>query len=111
LNNSSGKICRELGIPNTRSYVNKVIHGRKITPTFVSRFIKALNFDKAEARYFRLLVNYGQAEEGEEKELYAEILSLYKLPEKQAAKKALALFRKQPPIKDRLSDVPPMADK
>jgi len=92
LNNSGGKICRELGIPNSRSYVNSVIHGRKITRTFVTRFIKVLNFNKAEAIYFRLLVNYGQAEEDVEKELYAEILSLYKLPKEQAAKKALALL-------------------
>jgi uncharacterized protein (TIGR02147 family) len=67
---TNSKICKNLGIPNTRSYLCNVINGRKVSPTFVERFIKVFQLDKDEAKFFRVLVNFNQAEHPEEKEIF-----------------------------------------
>lgn len=91
---SKSTICRRLGIPNTRSYINDVINGRKVTPDYVERFIQVFKLEKEDAQFFRVLVKYNQAVNNDEKELYLEqLIALNKTPKKIIDKKAFAFFR------------------
>jgi len=74
-------ICKQLGLPRTRSYFNDVLNGKEVTPTFVDRFIKLLGFTKHEAQFFRVLVQFNQAASADEREFYFEqLISLNKTP-------------------------------
>lgn len=91
---SKSTICRRLGIPNTRSYINDVINGRKVTPDYIERFIQVFKLEKEDAQFFRVLVKYNQAANNDEKELYLEqLIALNKTPKKIIDKKAFAFFR------------------
>lgn len=61
------QICRKLGIPKSRSFFSDVINGKKVTDTFVERFIEAFEFQRSEALYFRILANYNQASNADER--------------------------------------------
>lgn len=62
-------ICFVLGQKNSKGYFNNVISGRvKVGATLVERFIKLLELDKKEASYFKILVEYSQCAEVEQKE-------------------------------------------
>ncbi len=75
------KVCKKLGLPNSRSFFNDVVKGRVISPTFVDRFIDVCELDKDEALFFRALVKFNQAADSEERELYLDqLLSLNKTP-------------------------------
>lgn len=64
-------ICHRLGQPNSRSFFNNVIKGRKnLTPAFVELFINIFGFGSEESKFFRALVNYNQATGTDEKEFY-----------------------------------------
>jgi uncharacterized protein (TIGR02147 family) len=80
---SRTKLCERLGLPKSRSYFNDVIKGRKVTATYVERFIEVLEFSKEEAQFFRVLVKFNQAENADERELYFEqLVSLNRSPKK-----------------------------
>jgi uncharacterized protein (TIGR02147 family) len=87
-------ICKRLGIPNTRSYVNDVINGRPVSATYAERFTKVFDLKKEEARFFLVLVKYNQAENNGEKELYLEqLISMNKTPKRILDTKAFSFFR------------------
>ena len=91
---SKSRICKRLGIPNTRSYINDVINGRKVTPDYIERFIQVFKLGKEDAQFFRVLVKYNQAVNNDEKELYLEqLIALNKTPKTIIDKKAFAFFR------------------
>jgi uncharacterized protein (TIGR02147 family) len=78
---TNSNICKSLGIPNTRSYLCNVINGRKVSLTFVERFIKVFELNKDEAKFFRVIVNFNQADNSEEKELFFEqLIALNRTP-------------------------------
>jgi uncharacterized protein (TIGR02147 family) len=57
------------------NYLQMVMAGkRNLTPTSISKFTKALKFDKREAGYFENLVLFNQAKSDKEKDLYFERL-------------------------------------
>lgn len=66
---NKSEVSRQLGLPRTRSFFTDVLAGRKLTPTFVDRMVGLLGIDRDEARYFRILVRYNQAETPEDREL------------------------------------------
>jgi uncharacterized protein (TIGR02147 family) len=87
-------ICKKLGLPNTRNFLNNVIAGRKLTSTYIERFVRVFEFGKEEAGFFRVLVKYNQAENAEEREIYLEqLISLNKTPKKVLDRKAFEFFR------------------
>jgi uncharacterized protein (TIGR02147 family) len=87
-------ICKRLGIPNTRSYLNDVINGRPVSASYAERFTKVFELSREEARFFLVLVKYNQAENNDEKELYLEqLISLNKTPKRIIDSKAFAFFR------------------
>jgi len=74
-------VCKMLGLPRTRSYFNDVINGKEVTDTFIERFVKLIGFNKAEARFFRVLVRFNQAANPDEREFYFDqLISLNRTP-------------------------------
>lgn len=72
---------RRLGLPNTRSYLSDVLAGKDISPTFLERFVAALELGVDEARFFRVLVRFNQATSPEERELaFDQLVSLNRTP-------------------------------
>jgi uncharacterized protein (TIGR02147 family) len=63
-----------LGLPNSRSYMTFILQGKKVSTTFVDRFVKLFAFNRDEAIFFRVLVKFNQAESPGERELYFEQL-------------------------------------
>jgi len=91
---SRGKICKMLGLPNTRSYFNDVIQGKKLSTIFVERFIILFELQPDEARYFRILIKFNQAETLEEHELYFDqLIALNRSPSRTLDKKELIYYR------------------
>ncbi len=74
--------CRELGLPNTRSFFNDIVKGtRPLSKTYVERFVVALNMSGNEAQYFRVLVEFNQSDIPHERELlFDQLISLNSTP-------------------------------
>lgn len=80
---SKSEFSRLLRLPNTRSYLTDVFHGKPVTSEFVERFIEVLKLDKNEANYFRVLVKHNQCENPDERTLYFEqLIALNRTPRK-----------------------------
>ena len=78
---SKSEVSRQLGLPRTRSYFTDVLSGKRLTGTFVDRFVMSLGLDREEARYFRVLVKFNQAETPEERELaFDQLVALNRTP-------------------------------
>ena len=79
---SKAFICKELGLPNSRSYFQDVLNGKFVSQLKVPLFIKVFNLDRDEAQFFRVLVNYNQAvDDPEEREfLFEQLISLNQTP-------------------------------
>jgi len=74
-------ICKELGLPNTRSYFGDIIGGKYLSSIKIPLFITLLNLDKNEATFFRALVNFNQATDPDERELFFDqLISLNQTP-------------------------------
>ena len=78
------RLCKDLGLPNTRSYFNDIVKGSKpLTKTYVDRFARVLGMDDEEELYFRELVAFGQAYNDKERELsFDKLIALNKTPKK-----------------------------
>jgi uncharacterized protein (TIGR02147 family) len=91
---NKSNLCKKLGIPNSRSYVKDVINGKKVTSTYIERFVRALELDRDEAQFFRVLVKLDQAENADEHELYfSQIISLNRTPKRVLDKKVYAFYK------------------
>ncbi len=91
---SRNKICIMLGLPNTRSYFRDVLKGKKVTETFIERFIEVLELSKRETQYFRVLVGYNQSTNADERELlFEQIISLNNTPKKLLDKNKIEFYR------------------
>lgn len=67
---SKSSLCMRMGLLNSRSYFNDVLNGKKVTPDFIERFLRVLDLDSDESKYFRVMVKFNQAENSNERELY-----------------------------------------
>lgn len=87
-------ICRELGLPNTRSYFNDVINGKQVSAQKLVMFIKMMKLSKEESNYFRALVNYNQCSDPDEKELFLDqLIALNRTPKEIMAAKNYTYYR------------------
>ncbi len=68
------EFSRRLGLPRTRSFLNDVLRGKKVTSTFVGRFTQVMALGHEEGQFFQALVKFNQAESSQERELYFEQL-------------------------------------
>jgi uncharacterized protein (TIGR02147 family) len=72
---SKAAICRQLGLPNSRSYFQDILNGKFLSPVKIPLLITMLGLSKEEANYFRVLVNFNQATaDPQERELLFEQL-------------------------------------
>ncbi|MBF0433365.1 MAG: TIGR02147 family protein [Fibrobacteria bacterium] len=87
-------ICRRLGLPNTRSYFNEVVKGRKdISPSFAERFVSVFNLNENEARYFCTLVQFNQSKVEKERDLlFNQLIAMNKTPKKFVNKKEYTYY-------------------
>jgi uncharacterized protein (TIGR02147 family) len=92
---SKSQFSRSLLLPNTRSYLNDVLRGKKVSETFVERIIASVGFDKHEAQFFRTLVRFNQAGNIEERELFFEqLIVLNRTPKRVLDKDILVYYSK-----------------
>lgn len=88
------EVSRLLGLPNTRNYFIDVLGGRRVTDTFVERFVALLALSRDEAKFFRALVAFQQAENADERDAaFDRLVSLNKSPRTQLDQAQYAYFR------------------
>lgn len=91
---SKSEASRRLGLPNTRSYFTDVLAGKKVTDLFVERFVQMLDLSAEEARFFRALVLFNQAETPEDREVaFDRLVSLNRTPYRKVDPKAYQYYR------------------
>lgn len=74
-------ICKELGLPNSRSYFGDVLTGKFVSAIKIPLFIRLLRLNKDEAQFFRILVGFNQSDDPEEKALlFDQLISLNRTP-------------------------------
>lgn len=66
---TKSEVSRQLGLPRTRSFFTDILAGRKLSSTFADRLVRLAGFERDEARYFRALVRFNQADTPEDREL------------------------------------------
>lgn len=80
---SKSYICREMGVPNSRSYFTDIIGGdRALSNAKAELLVTIFELDTDEAQYFRLLVQYNQTMMPNEKKFYLDQLLRAAKPEK-----------------------------
>ena len=57
-----------LGLPNTRSYFNDVVQGKRVTDNMRERFINVIGLKGNEARYFEAMVDFDQGKTAQVRE-------------------------------------------
>lgn len=78
---SKSEVSRRLGLPRTRSFFTDILGGKRLSGTFLERFITVLGLDRDETRYFRVLVRFNQAETPEDRELsFDQLVALNRTP-------------------------------
>jgi uncharacterized protein (TIGR02147 family) len=91
---SKAYICRELGLPNSRSYFQDVLNGKPVSELKVTLFIKLVKLDNDEARYFRVLVRFNQCNDPEEKELLLDqLVTLNRTPQRVLSAGAFSYYK------------------
>jgi len=92
---SKSYICKELGLPNSRSYFQDVLNGKYVSPLKVPLFIRVFNLDEKEAHFFRALVNYNQAvDDPQEREsLFEQLIALNQTPKSTISSKEYAYYK------------------
>ena len=91
---SKSSLSRILGLPNTRSFFTDVLKGKKVSSAFIERFVRVLELTKDEARFFRVLIMFNQAESAEERELYFDqLISLNKTPKRVMEKNIYSYYK------------------
>lgn len=88
-------VCKELGLPNSRSYFQDVLNGKFVSQIKVPLFIRLAKLSKEEAQYFRALVSFNQAyEDPDEKEmLLDQLISLNRTPKKIVSPKVYSYYK------------------
>lgn len=72
---SKTSICRQLGLPNSRSFFSDILAGKKqLSKAKMELLIPIFGLDGDEAQYFRFLVLYNQTVVKDEKEFYLDQL-------------------------------------
>ena len=79
---SRTEFCNQLGLPNTRSYFNDIVQGKRLTDNMLDRFIKVIGLKNNEARYFEAMVRFDQGKTAEVRDnAFAEMMKLNKTPQ------------------------------
>jgi uncharacterized protein (TIGR02147 family) len=91
---TKSQLSRLLGLPNTRSYLTDVLRGKKVSSSFIERFIKLFQFNLDQANYFRTLVKFNQADNPDERELcFEQLITLNKTPKRYLYQQAYYYYK------------------
>ena len=91
---TKSRMAQLIGLPNSRSFLSDVLRGKRISNTFIERFIKVFGFAIEEANFFRTLVRFNQCDNPDERELYFEqLISLNRTPKKILYKKSFDYYK------------------
>ncbi|MBK8801465.1 MAG: TIGR02147 family protein [Fibrobacteres bacterium] len=78
---TKAEVSRLLGLPNSRNYFSDLLGGKELSETFLERMVALLALGAAEARYFRALVRFQQAQTPEDRdELLERLVALNRSP-------------------------------
>lgn len=92
-NFTKSEFSRLLRLPQTRSYFFDVLRGKKVTSSFVERFIAVIRFSREEAQYFRTLGFFNQSASVEERELYFDqLIRLNRTPKRKMDASAIEYY-------------------
>ena len=74
-------VCRALGLPNSRSYFQDILNGKFLSDAKVPLFIKTFRLSRDEGTYFRILVDYNQSTDADDREiLLDQLIALNRIP-------------------------------
>lgn len=79
---SRTEFCNQLGLPNTRSYFNDVVQGKRLTDNMLDRFIGVIGLKANEAKYFKAMVRFDQGKTAEVRDqAFNDMMRLNKTPQ------------------------------
>lgn len=79
---SRTEFCNQLGLPNTRSYFNDIVQGKRLTDNMLDRFIGVIGLKANEAKYFKAMVRFDQGKTAEVRDqAFNEMIKLNKTPQ------------------------------
>lgn len=91
---TKAECSRRLGLPNSRSYLPDLLRGKRLSEVFRERFVRLLELPDEEARFFRVLVRFNQAERPEEREAaYDELAALNRTPRESLGREQFEYYR------------------
>lgn len=91
---TKAECSRRLGLPNSRSYLPDLLRGKRLSEVFRERFIRLLELPEDEARFFRTLVRFNQAERPEERDAaYDELAALNRTPRHALGREQMDYYR------------------
>lgn len=91
---TKAECSRRLGLPNSRSYLPDLLRGKRLSEVFRERFVRLLELPDDEARFFRVLVRFNQAERPEEREAaYDELAALNRTPRHGLGREQMDYYR------------------
>jgi len=91
---TKAECSRRLGLPNSRSYLPDLLRGKRLSDVFRERFVRLLELPDDDARFFRVLVRFNQAERPEEREAaYDELAALNRTPRHALGREQMDYYR------------------
>ncbi len=79
---SRTEFCNLLGLPNTRSYFNDVVQGKRVTDNMRERFINVIGLKGNEAKYFEAMIDFDQGKTAQVREAaFDAMMHLNKTPQ------------------------------
>lgn len=91
---SKAECSRRLGLPRSRSFLPDVLRGKHISEAFVERFVRVLECNGEQARFFRVLVRFNQAASGKERALaFEQLVGLQCAPRRVVGQESLEYYR------------------
>ena len=91
---TKAECSRRLGLPNSRSYLPDLLRGKRLSDVFRERFVRLLGLPDDEARFFRVLVRFNQAERPEERDAaYDELAALNRTPRHALGREQMDYYR------------------
>lgn len=91
---TKAECSRRLGLPNSRSYLPDLLRGKRLSEVFRERFVRVLELSDDEARFFRALVRFNQAERPEERDAaFDDLAALNRTPRSALGRERMDYYR------------------
>lgn len=88
-------ICRELGLPNSRSYFQDVLNGKVVSAQKIELLSMIFKLNKKETNFFRVLVNYNQTINNADQKslLFDQLVSLNQTPKEVITRQQYSYYK------------------